>query len=698
MQGKALGHRLETLNDGLTTFVNGERVPMPLIGTDIHVEVLAGVATVKTTRRFRNAEQTPMEAIMTFPVGFDAVVTALAATIDGRRMVGVAKEKAEARETYETALDAGRMSVLHEEALRGIHILSVGALAPGAEVCVELEQVVPLTEVSGKQFLRLPMTAGQLYGSSPLMPADDLVTSETVRHEASLRITAEAGRISLDGSALALEEEINILLDRAVELVIEDGSFGQLYGRAADGRAVSLSFKPTNGHDASLDLNVLVDRSGSTSSIVGSSGATIWQAMRDGLSDVLRDMRPVDQISLWQFDNACQLLGTARGGACAQLARELQTPQGGTDLAGAVRAAIAAGAKDLLVLTDGQTWAHTVDDLKGEAVRISAILVGMGSLDANVGHLCAMTGGQVFYAPGQNVSSPLKSAFEALRTPGAAVVGQSGAAGPDKVTVLRGGITIEGNWSADQNALEAPPTDAIGRFAAALAIPLMGAKAGEAWARAHSLCTHSTSLVLVDDAGQVTKGFSQMRKVANMQAMFSVAHSLPRPARPARLRNKVSDQGPDSYSMDSWEDFDAPLFSRKMSVKRMMGKKNTHPKPSTPKGPSSVSALKSLMARILRKPKDPVEVTFQAFEWDRNGDALLAGDFSSLDPAQHRVVRQIAEALQDLSVINSPTIDEDALAVYALGLIARKIDDRLAARFARRALNGAANWVLAYRA
>ena len=55
MRGTALGHRLETLNDGLTTFVNGERVPMPLIGTDIHVDVLAGAATVKTTRRFRNA-------------------------------------------------------------------------------------------------------------------------------------------------------------------------------------------------------------------------------------------------------------------------------------------------------------------------------------------------------------------------------------------------------------------------------------------------------------------------------------------------------------------------------------------------------------------------------------------------------------------------------------------------------------------
>lgn len=697
MRGTALGHRLETLNDGLTTFVNGERVPMPLIATDIHVEVLAGAATVKTTRRFRNAEQIPIEAIMTFPVGFDAVVTGLAATIDGRRMVGVAKEKAEARETYETALDEGRMSVLHEEALRGIHILSVGALPPGAEVLVELEQVVPLTEVSGKQFLRLPMTAGQLYGNSPLMPADDLVTSEAVRHEACLRVMAETGHISLDGSALHPGQEIKILLNRAVELVIEDGSFGLLHGRSADGRAVSLSFKPTHGHDASLDLHVLVDRSGSTGGRVGSGEATIWQAMRDGLIDVLRGMRPSDRISLWQFDNACQFLGTARGDTCAKLVRQLQAPQGGTELAGAVRSAIAAGAKDLLVLTDGQTWAHIVDDLKGAAVRISAILVGAGSLDANVGHLCAMTGGQVLYAPGEDVSSPLKSAFEALRTPGAAVVGQTSDAGPDQVTVLRGGITIEANWSTDQNAQEALSTDAIGRFAAALAIPLLDAKAAEAWARAHSLCTHSTSLVLVDEAGEVTEGFSQMRKVASMTAVSDYV------AQQADMGMYPMINACVSY----YEEHDAPLARR------------TSPRPPTPEAlarlraavkdtrkeravqrPSQLPPNKGLIARLMAKlqtrDRDPIELTFQGFEWDRYGDALLTGDLSSLTDKQAAQHQHIVDDLKQRAAHHPETSHSDhELGIFALGLIARKSGERLAARFARRALVGAPKWVLA---
>lgn len=698
MRGTALGHRLETLNDGLTTFADGERVPVPLVATDIHVEVLAGAAMVKTTRRFRNAEPNPIEAIMSFPVGFDAVVTGIAATIDGRRMVGVAKKKAEARETYETALDEGRMSVLHEEALRGIHILSVGALPSGAEVVVELEQVVPLTEVGGKQFLRLPMTTGQLYGKSPLLPADDLTTSQAVRHEASLRIMAKTGHVYLDGSALHPGETKKILLNRAVELVIEGGSFGLLQGCAADGRAVSLSFKPIHDHESRLDLHVLVDRSGSTGCRVGNGDISIWQAMRDGLGDVLSGVRPSDRISLWQFDHASQFLGAARGEACAKLANKLQGPNGGTELAGAVRAAIASGAKDLLILTDGQTWAHIVDDLKGEAVRISAILVGAGSLDANVGHLCAMTGGQVFYAPGRDVSSPLKSAFDALRSPVAAVSGQTGDAGPTKVTVLRGGISIEANWSGEQTSDAALSADPIGRFAAALAVPLLNAEAGEAWARAHSLCTHSTSLVLVDEAGEVTEGFAQMRKVFNMES----------------FQGSVSSQS--RAPVDSMPSMSVSILSGRCEVPRSTSE--CRPLPAAPpklqkriidtqpkraiQSPPQRSANKGLglngrlMAKLQARDRDPVEQTFLGFKWDRYGDALLTGDLSSLSARQSAQHEHIVDDLRQwVDQHHDISHSDHELRIFALGLIARKSGERLAARFAKRALATAPKWVLA---
>jgi hypothetical protein len=164
------------------------------------------------------------------------VVTGLSATINGRRMIGTAKEKAEAREVYETALDEGKLSVLHEEVLRGIHVLSVGALPAGAEVEVVLEQTLALTDAAGTPFLRLPMTAGQIYGTSPLLPSDDLATAADVKHLAKLRVSLDQGQAILpDGSILALNEDLGILLDRAVELRLEGASFGKLVGQSADG-------------------------------------------------------------------------------------------------------------------------------------------------------------------------------------------------------------------------------------------------------------------------------------------------------------------------------------------------------------------------------------------------------------------------------------------------------------------------------
>jgi hypothetical protein len=416
-------------------------------------------------------------------------------------------------------LDEGKLSVLHEEALRGIHVLSVGALPAGAEVEVVLEQTLALTDAAGTPFLRLPMTAGQIYGTSPLLPSDDLVTAAGVQHLARLRVSLDQGQAILpDGSILALNEDLEIVLDRAFELRSHDTSFGKLVGQSADGRLVELTLEKQAGSDAALDLHVIVDRSGSTGDLVRQGDISISQAMRDGLIQELAKLGSQDKINLWQFDDQCQHLGAASGASAVALAQQLEGPSGGTELAGAINAALQKGAKDILVLTDGQTWAHMVEDLKGKALRIFAILVGPNSLDANIGHLCALTGGQVLYCPGRDVASGLQSAFAGLRVSGEPITGQASETAPQTLTCRRGGVTIRAAWMQEPASTEnADMALSVGRYAAALALPLLSDVAAEAWARAHSLCTHMSSLVLVDDAGEVSQGFSQMRKVPMME-------------------------------------------------------------------------------------------------------------------------------------------------------------------------------------
>lgn len=654
----AFGHALETINDGLTGFAGGQPVPVPLVATDIAIEIVAGLAVVRTTRRFVNAEDRPVEAILTMPVGFDAVVTGVKAVVGGRVLVAMAKPKAAARDAYEAALDEGRLAVLHEEVLRGVHALSVGNLGAGSAVTVEIEAVVPLSAGVSGPFLRIPVTVGQLYGASPLAPVDDVVTSAHVRHEAGLTVRADAGQVLLAGRPVTGAQRIT--LDAAIEIVVQGGRFGSRQGVAADGRQVRVDLRPVAAGSGALDLAVLVDHSGSTGGrAAGPRGLSIWEAMRDGLRQGLGRLRGEDRIALWEFASDCGELGDETGPAAAGLVSRLHEPAGGTELDRAVMAATVTGATDILVLTDGQTWAATVDALSGLKARISAILVGAGSLDANIGQLCAMTGGQVFYAAGDDVAASLSLAFAALRQRGNAAGGTVAGGAPERVVALRGGVEIAAEWS---DAMELRGADAVGRFAAALALPLMGPDAAEETARAHGLCTHRTSLVLVDEAGEVVEGMAQQRKVPLMAALSRAAGAGIMPMGGAASYSASRSEA--HFSMDHQAcDMGEPVRLRTLGgFRRDMA---IAPRPAV-----SVEKARRIFADL---------------RWDRLGDALLAGDMSGLSEAQTAFVEAIPldEAILDFA-------NDHGLHLYAvvMALVASLGSDRVAHRFLRRVFAG----------
>ncbi len=650
MSVTAFGHALETIHDGLTVFAGGKPAPVPLVATDITVEIVAGLAVVRTSRRFVNAEDRPIEAILTMPVGFDAVVTGVRALVDGRVLVAVAKPKAEAREDYEAALDEGKLAVLHEEVLRGVHGLSVGNLGAGCEVTVEIETVVPLSAGASGPFLRIPVTVGQLYGASPLAPVDDLVTSAHVRHEAGLTVIADVGQVLLAGRVATGTQRIT--LDAAVEIVVQGGRFGVRQGVAADGRQVRVDLRPVAAGSGTLDLAVLVDHSGSTGShAAGPRGLTVWEAIRDGLRLELGRLRGADRIALWEFASDCGELGVETGPAAARLVTKLKKPSGGTVLDGAVNAALHAGARDILVLTDGQTWSATVDALAGSKARISAILVGSASLDANIGQLCAMTGGQVFYAAGDDVAASLSLAFAALRHRGGAVEGAVVAGQPERVMALRGGVEIIADWSA---AMELRGADAVGRYAAALALPLLGADAADDWARAHGLCTHRTSLVLVDEAGEVVEGMAQQRKVPLMAARHG-----------GGIRAGV---GMSAYSASYAEpSYRAMPRTSKMSVMLDFDVR---------------AGLNEDVGSFRRDiPPEALRQMFAGLRWDALCPDFLAGEIDKLDRAQQDAVAGMAGSGEIWRFASALGVPPEAV---VLALIADLIDDRLARRFVRQ--------------
>jgi Vault protein inter-alpha-trypsin domain len=101
-------------------FVSGTKHPIPLVTTRFDVNLNHGLAIVSATRTFRNAEESSIEATITFPMPVHAVLFNLETRIEGRVLKARAQRKSQARDTYEDAIERGKTTVLHEEVLRSI--------------------------------------------------------------------------------------------------------------------------------------------------------------------------------------------------------------------------------------------------------------------------------------------------------------------------------------------------------------------------------------------------------------------------------------------------------------------------------------------------------------------------------------------------------------------------------------------------
>ncbi|MFC7557462.1 VIT domain-containing protein [Pseudoroseomonas wenyumeiae] len=176
--------------------VRGTEQPIPLTATRFSVRILGTLALVTAERCFRNAEKQSIEATMTFPVPVQAALVGLSAQIGGRRLLAQTQRKAQARERYEVAIDGGQTAVLHEEALRGIHMISVGHVPPGQTVAVQGLWVMPLAASGDGFVLSIPTTVGDIYGRSPLSDSDDLAHAK-VLHEAELEVACDSGHAAL---------------------------------------------------------------------------------------------------------------------------------------------------------------------------------------------------------------------------------------------------------------------------------------------------------------------------------------------------------------------------------------------------------------------------------------------------------------------------------------------------------------------
>jgi hypothetical protein len=359
--------------------------------------------------------------------------------------------------------------------------------------------------------LSIPTTVGDIYGRSPLPDSDDL-THAPVLHEAELQVSCASGHATLAQGRL-VEGWARVRLNAPIEIVVTGAVALPLCGIAADGRAVELTVAPATASDNGLDIVLLQDTSGSMDAPAsgGHDGLGLVASKHEmalrGLSKAAAQLRRTDRIAVWAFDKTARYLGRAVGPAAIDRAlAEMEWPGGGTDLQAAIDAVLHQhGEADILLVTDGKSYALDVHRVACQGARFTMVLVGEDSLAANVGHLAALTGGQIFVSSGLDLPDVLQRAMASMRAPRLRQTVIPPGTPVLTAAALAGGMRISASWSEEQPA-KAVSADETGRavaaYAAWLALPRLEEAPAAALAKAEGVVCHLTYMVLVDEAGE----------------------------------------------------------------------------------------------------------------------------------------------------------------------------------------------------
>lgn len=140
---------------------------MPLLSTDVQVNIAGVVADVCVKQVYKNDGQRPIEAIYTFPASTRAAVYGMKMTIGKRILVAEIQEKQQARQTYETAKKEGKRASLLEQQRPNVFQMNVANIIPGDVIEVELSYTELLIPENGVYEFVYPTVVGPRYNNTP---------------------------------------------------------------------------------------------------------------------------------------------------------------------------------------------------------------------------------------------------------------------------------------------------------------------------------------------------------------------------------------------------------------------------------------------------------------------------------------------------------------------------------------------------
>lgn len=412
-----------------------------LQGANVRVDIRDYLARTRMEYHFVNRECVNIEAVYTFALPIDGVLTDLGIVIGHRELKGIAVEKREAQERYEDAISDGDSPIMLERLDSGLYSLNVGNIMPGEKAVVSVEFLEVLSPKAGEVRYELPTTLASLYGDPAkrgLAPhqipghslmADNrftlhigiegcLATADilTPAHKTVMKREADRVEISLSAETTAMDRDFILTftaqdMPRSFAVSVPD----------KDGHVVLAGFTPKfSAPTPARSIKIVVDCSGSM------GGESILQA-RQALLRALDRLRPEDHFNIILFGSSCSALFNRQETADAThleaaitLTRSMDANMGGTEMEKALEKALNSASpagmpEDILLITDGQVWdkGAVVDKLAKKRHRVFCIGVGSAVERGVLSALSSQTKGNAIFVNVQEDMGKGLRAFQA---------------------------------------------------------------------------------------------------------------------------------------------------------------------------------------------------------------------------------------------------------------------------------------------
>jgi Ca-activated chloride channel family protein len=151
--------------------------PAPTLDTRVTMDITGMLARVQVRQTFHNPGNRWAEGIYVFPLPEKAAVDHLRMVIGERIIEGQIKERAQAKQAYQQAKQAGQRASLVEQERPNMFTSSLANIAPGESVSVEIEYQQTVHYSDGAFRLRFPLVVGPRYIPGKALAVEEQVSA-----------------------------------------------------------------------------------------------------------------------------------------------------------------------------------------------------------------------------------------------------------------------------------------------------------------------------------------------------------------------------------------------------------------------------------------------------------------------------------------------------------------------------------------